>query len=124
MAGYALILTGGYLEGSLVSRHRLVVDHADRRLRPRQLTDALPEDQLSERQPGRVDVDGWRSSCSEALGGFTRSGGMKDVDTNQRWRHHHENRGDAAFRTKGLKPAPPRSAFTPYGLVCRFAHGG
>lgn len=51
-------MCSGFLGGSLVSRHRVGVDHADRRLVPRRFTDALPEDQLPERQPVGVEVDG------------------------------------------------------------------
>lgn len=58
VAGYALVMASGYLGGSLVSRHRVGVDHADRRLLPRQFADALPESQLHERQPVKVTVEG------------------------------------------------------------------
>jgi nitrite reductase/ring-hydroxylating ferredoxin subunit len=56
--GYGLVLLSGYLGGSLVSRHRVGVDHADRRLEPRQFTVAVPAAELYERQPMRVRVAG------------------------------------------------------------------
>jgi nitrite reductase/ring-hydroxylating ferredoxin subunit len=58
VVGYAVLLAGGYLGGDLVSRLRVGVDHADRRLRPQRFTTVLGNDQLHERQPVRVEVDG------------------------------------------------------------------
>jgi Rieske Fe-S protein len=58
MVGYGLVLVSGSLGGSLVSRHRVGVDHADRRLEPRRFTIAFPDAELHERQPVRVRVAG------------------------------------------------------------------
>lgn len=57
-AGYLVLMAGGCLGGDLVSRLRIGVDHADRRLRPQRFTTALPDDQLPEQQPVQADVDG------------------------------------------------------------------
>lgn len=56
--GYALVLASGYLGGSMVSRHRVGVDHGDRRLEPRQFTAVLSEDELHEEEPVQVRAAG------------------------------------------------------------------
>jgi len=56
--GYAAVTSSAYLGGSLVSRHRIGVDHADRQLEPRQFVAALAAAELIEGEPRRVDADG------------------------------------------------------------------
>jgi nitrite reductase/ring-hydroxylating ferredoxin subunit/uncharacterized membrane protein len=56
--GYGLMAAAAYLGGDLVSRHRVGVDHADRRLIPREFVAVLADGELRERQPVRVDAAG------------------------------------------------------------------
>jgi nitrite reductase/ring-hydroxylating ferredoxin subunit len=56
--GYLLTLAGGYLGGTLVSRHRIGVDHSDNRLEPRTYTAVLQEQELPDGQPIEVEVAG------------------------------------------------------------------
>lgn len=56
--GYGIELTSGYLGGTLVSRHRIGVDHADRRLRPRHFVTVLADSELHEGDRVRVDAAG------------------------------------------------------------------
>lgn len=58
--GYAALLTSAYLGGALVSRHRVGVDHADRRLLPREFTTVLADADLAEGAPRAVQVEGVR----------------------------------------------------------------
>lgn len=56
--GYGLVLASAYIGGSLVSSHRVGVDHADRRLEPRQFVTALPAAEVQEDHPRRAVVEG------------------------------------------------------------------
>lgn len=57
--GYGLVLASGYLGGDLVFRHRVGVDHADPdRLEPRDFVPVLPETELYDGIPRRVQGAG------------------------------------------------------------------
>jgi len=56
--GYAAVTAGGFLGGSLVYRHGIMVNRNAHRLEPKQFTDAVALDDLSENKPTRVEVNG------------------------------------------------------------------
>lgn len=56
--GYLFVLAGGYLGGSLVSRHQIGVDHSDHQLEPRTYTAVLAERDLPDGEPTEVSVAG------------------------------------------------------------------
>lgn len=57
-AGYLVATGSAYLGGTLVSGHRIGVDHADRGLEPRRFVDVLDASELAEGRPHRVEADG------------------------------------------------------------------
>lgn len=57
-AGYAAVLGGAYLGGSLVYRHGIGVSHADEQLEPRDFVPVVAVDELEEHVPRRVEADG------------------------------------------------------------------
>ena len=56
-AGFAVLLASAYLGGRLVFRHRMGVDHADRR-QPDDFARAVPADELIDGRPRRAEVQG------------------------------------------------------------------
>lgn len=55
--GWLLLMAGAYLGGTLVYKHRIGVDHAQRQ-GPLDFVPVLPEEELFENQPRRVDCHG------------------------------------------------------------------
>lgn len=56
--GYVATLASGYLGGSLVYRHRIGTDHADRSFEPRDFLPTVHERELEDDVPHRVEVEG------------------------------------------------------------------
>lgn len=56
--GFAAVTVGGYLGGSLVYRHGLMVNRNAFRTKPEQFTRAVGLDELPENQPTRIEVQG------------------------------------------------------------------
>jgi nitrite reductase/ring-hydroxylating ferredoxin subunit/uncharacterized membrane protein len=56
--GYGVVLTGAYLGGTLVYRHRTGVDHSNRDMLPAEFVPVLAADELEEGQSRRVSPQG------------------------------------------------------------------
>lgn len=56
--GWAIVYGGAYLGGSLAYEQKIGVDHAPRENLPEDWTAVLPEDELAENTPQRVDAGG------------------------------------------------------------------
>jgi nitrite reductase/ring-hydroxylating ferredoxin subunit/uncharacterized membrane protein len=57
VVGWILLAVGGYLGGRMVYNHRLGVDHADR-TGAKDFTPVMPDSELPEDEPHRVEADG------------------------------------------------------------------
>lgn len=76
LLGYTAAASSAWLGGNLVSRLRIGVDHADRRLEPRQFVDVAADTEVAEGQLCRLDAGG-RSVLLTRVHGQVRAHGAQ-----------------------------------------------